>query len=90
MVSLAQLQLPEGASSLLGLLAHHGELAAAVTGHGDASDVGPVVYESVLSVVEQALTNLNHSIKAQQRLHASGGCIRCFYYPKRQVKHLTG
>lgn len=70
--SAQELQLPGGATSLLALLAQHGELAGAVSGHGDALDVGPVAYESVVAVVAQALTNLRHSSKAQQRLQEGG------------------
>jgi hypothetical protein len=74
---LSDLQLPGGATTLLGLLAQNDELASAVTGHWDVVDVGPVRYEAVVGVAAQALTNLRHSARAQQQLHAQGRWFCC-------------
>eukprot|EP00775_Hariotina_reticulata_P013386 gene13386-13513_t len=49
--AVSDLKLPEGASTLLELLAHIQELAEAVTGHHESLDMGPVPYKAVLSLV---------------------------------------
>lgn len=72
--SFQALQLPAGCSSLLSAVAAQDELAAALTGYADAWDCGVVQYEDVLRVVQQALSNMQHSIMGKSRTTAEGRC----------------
>lgn len=74
--SLDLVQLPGGCNTLLSILAQHSELAAALSGHPDALDVGPVTYEEVTTVVSQALRNLQHSAQARRCLSTDGEQMR--------------
>lgn len=71
--SFQALRLPAGCSSLLSALAAQDELAAVLTGYSDAWDCGAVAYEDVLRVVQQAVSNLGHSISSKSRSAAEGG-----------------
>lgn len=70
--SLDCVQLPAGCSSLLSMLAKHDELAAALSGHEDSLDIGPVLYDDVMSVVRQAVEHLQHSMRASRSLTPHG------------------
>lgn len=70
--SFESIQLPGGCSSLLSILAQQNELAAALSGHEDALDVGPLLYEDVMVVIKKAVANLQHSAQARRGQSVDG------------------